>query len=598
MKKWLKIFLGTTFALTMLIVLACLSLIYFVNPNDYKSHIETFLYEKTGLHVHIQGKIQWKFFPAIGQHIRNVTIKNKEGEQLAYLGDASMSVQLLPLLWKSLLIDQITATQININIIQFSENASNWSQAMNSAKKQQPLKKKKVSEQKPSSPIEWPFSIRIKRLAIKEFNLHFHDTRVNQRVNIKNASLIARNIANNRLASIALSGLLKSPDVHWKCTMTSQGQFNYKKNSYHLNKIKLTVNAERTLIQDDTFFTVTGNISWVDHSIDYNLTSSPIYIQRLLPVTPSHNTMQTAAPAPKKQQAPLLLPVDFIKSLNMSGQLTLARLTYDRMTASNIHLTTQMRQGKVHINPIRAELYDGDLHMNIMLDVTHPQPTLTAKVTTNHINLKKLSVDIDRIRWIQGELTTQSHLMTKGNNKKEWLEHLNGNARFNIINGQIEGTNINHLLCQAVAYVRRQNITKQNWPQNTKFSHLEGTWTIQNGIARGNDLLAKIDQMQLRGQGHINFVTQWLDYQLSLTVTGASPQLDEHACTINSKYANIAWPVLCQGPWSSKSHLCSIDVQRMKALSKLILTREIQDKVNTTFKHYLQKPIKQLKDIF
>ena len=65
---------------------------------------------------------------------------------------------------------------------------------------------------------------------------------------------------------------------------------------------------------------------------------------------------------------------------------------------------------------------------------------------------------------VKGLLDLDADIRTSGNSEKSWIDHLNGSARFSLINGVLLDANLEQQLCQGIAtqpqgpcrYPRRQ----------------------------------------------------------------------------------------------------------------------------------------------
>ncbi len=99
-----------------------------VDPNSYKPIIIKYVGDKIGRKLSLDGDIAWKLWPSIGLHIEKVSLSNPSDfatPNLVSLNYADVSVQLLPLLNHSIIIDSITLDGLNLDLIK-NGSLNNW----------------------------------------------------------------------------------------------------------------------------------------------------------------------------------------------------------------------------------------------------------------------------------------------------------------------------------------------------------------------------------------------------------------------------------------------------------------------------------------
>lgn len=74
LKRFLKIFL----VLVLTVFLGMLAIVYFVDPNSYKSTIEAKVLAETGHNLSIKGPIGWKLFPTLILELQDIALSNQK----------------------------------------------------------------------------------------------------------------------------------------------------------------------------------------------------------------------------------------------------------------------------------------------------------------------------------------------------------------------------------------------------------------------------------------------------------------------------------------------------------------------------------------
>lgn len=109
-------------------LLVVAGILYFVDPNQFKPLLVRIVYKETGSVLQIQGDLHWSKFPELGLRIENAElIPEVPGqENLATLGEATVSFRLLPLLIGRISLSQLDLDNLNINLIRGTSGRYNW----------------------------------------------------------------------------------------------------------------------------------------------------------------------------------------------------------------------------------------------------------------------------------------------------------------------------------------------------------------------------------------------------------------------------------------------------------------------------------------
>jgi AsmA protein len=178
--KWVSLGLG---ALVALVVLGVLVVVWLVDPNSFKSHIEAAVSERTGREFKLTGDIELGFFPWL-------SLKTGEGrfgstaafgpEPLVSWKSAKLGVKLFPLLRGDVVADRIFLDGANLRLVRHADGTANWVG---------------FGDTKPADPDAKPLQLNIDGLEIENSNLLFIDEGVPRRVEITGLSLTTDEIA-------------------------------------------------------------------------------------------------------------------------------------------------------------------------------------------------------------------------------------------------------------------------------------------------------------------------------------------------------------------------------------------------------------------
>ena len=373
-----------------------------------------------------------------------------------------------------------------------------------------------------------------------------------------------------------------------------------------LTNVSFTANVNaadnRASLQDlklvlDTF-DLNGKVAIADinsNALRFSLKGSDLLLDDYLPVTPQapsetndKATKQNPPPAKTSENAPVI-PVELLKPLNLDGKLSLSGLTARGFYFDKPTLNIKANNGVLSINKLNAGFYDGVIDGEGKVDV-NGTPQVSVKSMIQDIDLHALSAAVPDMQAVSGKANASIRLLTSGLTEAELIKHLNGVVKFNVDNGALNGMNLNKTVCSGIARIRNKTITKDDWPDQTRFTSLKGTFNISDGVATNNNLCAAMDQLNLCGGGTVNLINQSIDYSMGVTVTGSTAEEDEPACRINEKYADLTWPVRCSGKLGG-SDLCGIDEQRLAELAATVAERELKGKLQQKLDNKLREKL-------
>lgn len=122
--KWL---MWGAVALVLVAVAAAAYIIATVDPNDYKPELVRLVKEKTGRTLAIGGDIELRFYPKIGAAIQDVTLSAPNSDAtFARVSEARVALALLPLLSRQFIVDEITLTGLQADLVKFKDGSTNF----------------------------------------------------------------------------------------------------------------------------------------------------------------------------------------------------------------------------------------------------------------------------------------------------------------------------------------------------------------------------------------------------------------------------------------------------------------------------------------
>jgi len=146
MGKFIKLLLGITILIGLLLGVVVVGAVLFFDPNDHKDRIIAMVEEETGRQLKLEGDIKLSYYPWLGIEVSGVTLGNAEGfgDGPFFHADAlALRIKTMPLLKKQFELDTLRLHGVEINLAKNKEGVSNWDDLVGEkdadARKQEPI---------------------------------------------------------------------------------------------------------------------------------------------------------------------------------------------------------------------------------------------------------------------------------------------------------------------------------------------------------------------------------------------------------------------------------------------------------------------------
>lgn len=227
MNKFLKYSLCLLGVAIAIVITGIVYIVSTFDPNDYKNHIIKLVKEKQQRTLKLDGDIHLVLFPQAGIEITKASLSDFQSEtQFMYIESAHLSLELLPLLSKKLIIDEILIKGIKTTLIKFKDGKTNIDDLLSLGK---------------SGEKQTPLIFDIASVRAKESELIYFNEMTGERYTFSEIKLNTGRIANNIPIKIDYSMIVHSikPALNISTQLNSTIIFDSRKNLFHLNKIKL-----------------------------------------------------------------------------------------------------------------------------------------------------------------------------------------------------------------------------------------------------------------------------------------------------------------------------------------------------------------------
>ncbi|HEX9180029.1 MAG TPA: AsmA family protein [Burkholderiales bacterium] len=231
------------------------------------------------------------------------------------------------------------------------------------------------------------------------------------------------------------------------------------------------------------------------------------------------------APAAPAREEPIDLSA--LKALNATGSLRIGSLKVQNIRSSNVRVDLKAKDGRVDLNPVSANLYQGTLNGSASVN-SAGTPSVATRQNLNGVNIAPLLKDAVNFENLEGRGNIALDVTTQGATVGAMKKALNGTASVNLADGAYRGINIAETIRNAKAALgavrgKPQPQTQAaNTAQKTDFTEMKASFQIRNGVAHNEDLTMKSPLLRVAGAGDIDIGNDAINYLAKATVVGTS----------------------------------------------------------------------------
>ena len=295
---------------------------------------------------------------------------------------------------------------------------------------------------------------------------------------------------------------------------------------------------------------------------------------------------EPTVPASKPKEVEKPIDLSPLKALNLDGRLKIGDLIANNIKASSVRMDVRAKDGRLDLDPMQANLYQGSLKGNARVNANRNQ--IAVKQALSAISIGPLLRDAAQQDVIEGHGNVVLDLTTAGNTVSAFKQALNGSASLNLKDGAIKGVDLAGAMRNIKSKLGGQDAEQSgNTTQKTDFTELTASFTIKNGVAHNADLSAKSPFLRISGEGDVNIAQDSLDYLVKAAVVGTTAGQGGKERT---ELTGLTLPVRIYGPYSGLKYKMQFS-QMFSGASKEALKQMAKDALKDGVKG------EQLKDL-
>ncbi len=571
----MKILKYALLAVAGLVVVAGAILAYIAatfDPNQYKPRIVQAVKERTQRTLRLEGDIGLSFWPSIGAKIGKVSLSERGSErEFAAVEEVRVSLKLLPLLSRQAVVDSVRVRGLRANLVTARDGRLNVDDLAGAPAE------KAAPGPKGAGP---DFTVDIAGVDVENATIAYADEAAGTKTTLSKMNLKTTRIAPGVPGRIEFSFNVQGdkPKLDLQAALKTRLTFNPAQRSVALEDLALeakgvaadlkniafratggaTIDGARERAQaqlagkfaDSSFKARLGVEGFAAPAIRFDVEVDQLDVDRYLARAPAGGKPKPAADGGPEQRFDL----SGLRALRADGALKIGALTANNVKGTNVQLALKANGGRVALDPVTADFYQGKLASAITINAAPATPTFAVRHRFSGISIGPLVKDLADSDIIEGKGDVAADVTTQGNTVSALKKALNGAASLKLADGALKGIDIAGSIRSAKARLgalRGEQTQAADSKARTDFSELTATFRIANGVARNSDLDMKSPLLRVGGEGEINIGEDSLNYLVKASIVATAKgqggrELEE--------LRGVTVPVRISGPLAAPSY--------------------------------------------
>ncbi len=205
----------------------------------------------------------------------------------------------------------------------------------------------------------------------------------------------------------------------------------------------------------------------------------------------------------------------------LRGDVYVGEITLMNVHIHDAHVGLNWQNQVLTFAPMVADLYGGHFVSDVQAKNLNATPHFTFNVKMDDVDLQPLLTDLngaDSQLKLAGKGQVELHANASGKSSEQMIASMNGDSKFVVKNGSVEGVDLNYLIKTANAIINKQPATMPtDRVDRTVFDGFSGTAIIRNGVATTNDISLNSAELAANATGNVNLSTQVINMQVRIT---------------------------------------------------------------------------------
>jgi len=481
------------------------------DPNRYKGDIQRIVKERTGRTLELKGPLELAFWPSLGAKVSGVVLsEHGTAQPFVSLESAHASVALLALLRGAVIVDRVRLSGLRAQIVKDKDGRFNFQDLIEQAGEKPAAK----AEKKAPDSSKGTVAFDIAGVTIERAALSYHDLASGQEIALNDLKLETGRIAENAEGKLEFATTLKRNTPPLDATLALNGRYALKPESVALD---FTGKLDESTIKGKAAMARAKVAAY-----EFDLNIDKLNLDRYLASSEKKQEKkdEPAKPAPKDKEADAPVDLSGLKGLNAKGKVEIGALQVQGLKLAAVKTEIRAADGRAEVGPHSANLYEGSLAGNLMLDGNANR--VAVKETLSNIAVGPLLRDFAQQDRLEGKGNVALDVNAAGKTVNAMKSALAGTAKVNLKDGAVKGVDIGAIITKARSALGSQQAQAADGKERTDFSELNATFAIKNGVAHNDDLDVKAPLFRVSGAGDIDVAKSAINYVVKAAVVATT----------------------------------------------------------------------------
>lgn len=241
-------------------------------------------------------------------------------------------------------------------------------------------------------------------------------------------------------------------------------------------------------------------------------------------------------------------PIDLsaLKAVNVDFALSVGEILAQDVKIGRSALTVALKDGLLVLDLSELNLYGGTGKGKVTVDARGKIPAVEKTFAMEAIQAQPLLADAAGFDRLEGTGAFNISIVAKGQSQRAMVQNMNGSGAFKFVDGAVRGLNLAAMVRNIGSAFSDKGAQES---QKTDFAELSGTFQINSGIVRNDDLLLRNPLLRVTGAGTADVPKRTVNYRIEPKVVGS---LEGQGATAGA--SGITVPVIVEGPWDNVSY--------------------------------------------
>jgi AsmA protein len=271
-----------------------------------------------------------------------------------------------------------------------------------------------------------------------------------------------------------------------------------------------------TRFDESTIKAKGGMTGFAAPAYDFDVAIDALNVDKYRAPATAQKETGAAAQGPQREE-----PIDLsaLKGLKLKGEVRVGRLQASNVKASNVRVSLRARDGKLDVDPLSANLYQGSAKGAIAVDANGNRFAVNQSLAG--VAIGPLLRDAAQKDILEGKGSVALNVTTRGATASELKRALDGTARITLRDGAVKGIDLAGTVRRVKSKLTGADAEgTAGQGEKTDFSEMSASFTIRNGVAHNEDLDLKSPFLRVTGSGDVDIAQSSLDYVVKTSLVG------------------------------------------------------------------------------